>query len=142
MELLIRRGVDTPIRPKDIDVDSTFVHEFEKRDAEVAAYWIVRYCQSRRSWLPFNLEKLARFCAAHYPPSVNTFELLANGVTELVVQDLVRNDKKVLTLTAKFVARCYAASPLPRLPKKRGSRSPRKPSKTRLEHLLSEEDIA
>lgn len=139
--LLIHRSSDTPIRPRDIESDSAFLKTFGTREPEIAAYWIVRYCQSRRSWLPFEFDKLVRFCQAHDPTHSRVHHYLLEGVTELVVNGFLRSEKAFVTLTTSFVARCYSAAPVPGLPRKRYPRGKPSPAKRRYERLIDDEDL-
>lgn len=139
--LLIQRSSDTPIRPRDIESDTSFTKLFGKREAEVAAYWVIRYCQARRSWAPFEFDKLVRFCMAHDSRFTKIHAYLLEGVTELVVNGFVQTEKKVVILSTAFVARCYGASPVLGLPRKRYPRV--KPSKARscYERLIDDADL-
>jgi hypothetical protein len=44
---------------------------------------------------------------------------LVEGVSELVVEGFVQTEKKIVTLTSGFIARCYGAAPVAGLPRKR-----------------------
>jgi hypothetical protein len=139
--LLIHRSSDTPIRPRDIESEFSFDKVFGKREPEVAAYWIVRYCQARRSWAPFEFDRLVRFCLAHDSRFQKIHHYLLEGVSELVLQGFVQIEKKEVTLTTSFVARCYGASPVAGFPRKRHVRV--KPSKARscYERLMDDADL-
>lgn len=138
--LLILRSSDTPIRPRDIESELAFAQTFGKRESEVAAYWIVRYCQAQRSWAPFDFDRLVRFCSAHDPRFSKIYDYLLEGVSELVVDGLVQTEKKVVTLTTGFVARCYGAAPVAGLPRKRPVRV-RTKARSRLERLIDDADF-
>jgi hypothetical protein len=116
---LIHQSSDTPLRPRDIESETSFDKVFGKRESDVAAYWIVRYCQAKRTWVPFEFDKLVRFCMAHDPRFRKIHNYLLEGVAELVVQGLVQTENRVLTLSTVFVARCYGAAPVLGLPRKR-----------------------
>ncbi len=139
--LLILQSSDTPLRPRDIESEVTFTQTFGKRESGVAAYWIIRYCQARRSWTPFEFDKLVHFCMAHDSRFSKIYDYLLEGVSELVVNGFMRSEKKVVTLTTGFVARCYGAAPVPGLPRKRTLRG--KPSKARSchERLIDDADL-
>lgn len=137
--IFIERSTDTPIRPKDIDSDSSFTNMLGQRRSEVAAYWVVRYCQARRSWKPFLFDNLAKFCGHHDQQfSATAHSLLLEGMADLVVRKLVQSDKGIVTLSTSFVARCYENSPIPGLPRKRRLRSSRARVRSRYERLLEE----
>jgi hypothetical protein len=136
------RSTDTPIRPLDIESDNAFLNAFGQREPEVAAYWVVRFCQARRSWKPFLFDKLVRFCLMHdasYPNGVQ--DSLLEGLTDLVVGKFVLSDQGIVTLTTTFVARCYERAPIPGLPRKRRQRQPRKHVKSRYERLMEDESL-
>lgn len=137
--LLVERSSDTPIRPKDIESDHAFTNTFGKRDAEIAAYWIVRYCQSRRSWLPFMFEQIATFCYVHDQRTAAAYNFLMEGVVHLVIDGLVRLDKQKVTLTTTFIARCYASAPVQGMPRKRGPRKPRKNVRSRYQRIFDDD---
>lgn len=139
--LLIHRSTDTPIRPRDVESETAFVKAFGKRESEVAAYWIVRYCQSKRSWLPFDFDKLVRFCQAHDPAHTRIYNYLLEGVSELVVGGFVVSEKRVVTLTTSFVARCYGAAPVPGLPRMRRPRVKRSQARRLHERLIDDADL-
>lgn len=122
MALLIQKTTDTPIRPKDIDTDDFWEGTFDDKVAR-AAFCVVRFCQSRRSWAPFQLDPYLRYLSAMF--SVAGDDL----VTSLVNAKLVQLQEGVVTLTTAFVATCYNTAPVRGLPrkksKKRASRIPR-----------------
>jgi hypothetical protein len=138
--LLILRGSDTPIRPRDIESDLVLANTFGKRESEVTAYWVVRYCQSRRSWTPFNFDKLVRFCTAHDQRFTRIYEYLLEGVSELVVGGFLCLEQKVVTVTTGFIARCYGAAPVAGLPRKRHRRTKIK-ARSCYERLIDDADL-
>jgi hypothetical protein len=138
---LIQRSSDTPIRPRDIESEVAFTQTFGKRESEVAAYWIVRYCQAQRSWSPFEFDKLVRFCMAHDSRFTKIQAYLLEGVSELVVNGFVRTENKVVTLTTTFVARCYGAAPVMGLPRKRYPRVKPSKAKSCYERLIEDADL-
>lgn len=120
--LLIERTTDTPIKPCNIDGDSAFTGVFGKREQENLAVWIVRLCQSRKSWLPFKLKDLANFYALHNHIAVEDFEeavLVMSGKRWLIVDD------GVITLAMAFVTLCYLHAPVLGLPRKKRIRKPK-----------------
>jgi len=138
----ILRSTDTPIRPLDIESDNAFVNTFGGREPEVAAYWIVRFCQARRSWKPFMFEKLANYCSHHDRVFTdNARNYLLEGLTELVVRKFISSNKGQVTLTTSFVARCYGAAPIPGLPRKSVPRQSSKKAKSRYERLMEDESL-
>jgi hypothetical protein len=139
--LLIHRSSDTPIRPRDIESDTTFDKVFGKRECEVAAYWVVRYCQARRSWAPFEFDRLVRFCLAHDSRFQKLHDYLLEGVSELVLQGFLQTEKRSVTLTTSFVARCYGSSPVAGLPRRRPVRVHPSKARSRYERLVDEADL-
>ncbi len=138
--LLILRSSDTPIRPRDIESELAFVQTFGKRESEVAAHWIVRYCQARRSWAPFSFDLLVQYCQAHDSRFSKIYDYLVEGVSELVVEGFVQTENKVVTLTTGFVARCYGAAPVAGLPRKRTLKV-RTRARSCLERLIDDADL-
>ncbi len=139
--LLIQQSSDTPIRPKDVESETIFSRVFNTRESDIAAYWIVRYCQAQRSWTPFEFERFVRFCSAHDPRFTKIREYLLEGVAELVVNGFVQTSERKVVLSTLFVARCYGAAPVLGFPRRR--RPYVKPSKarSRYERLLSDAEI-
>lgn len=140
MTLRITSSSDTPIRPKDIDSDSSFVGVYGgQRETEVAAYWVVRYCQAKRSWRPFAYESLLQFCSAH-EPTAKTY--LRTGVVGLLVDSALVLEQELLTVTTKFIAKCYGAAPLRGLPRRKRMRKVFEEVylKSCLEHILEDAD--
>lgn len=138
--LLILRSSDTPIRPRDIESELAFAQTFGQRESEVAAYWIVRYCQSRRSWAPFDFDRLVSYCQAHDPRFSKIYDYLVEGVSGLAVGGFVQTEQKVVTLTTGFVARCYGAAPIAGIPRKRPLKV-RTRARSRYERLIDDADL-
>ena len=123
MVILIRQPSDTPIRPRDIDVDEGLADAFSG-DAEVAAHWIVRYCQTRRTWAPFGLATFRHYADTYY---IDAKCQIPDGIEALVDSGLVRSEAGNLTLTSDFVASCYKAAPVQGMPRKKRRRIKRRP---------------
>jgi len=134
--LLIHRSSDTPIKPKDCDNERehSFSRLFGKRESDFAAYWIVRFCQARRSFTPFEHDRFTYFCVAHEDPRLR--EKLREGIQDLVLSNLVKLDGLTLTLTAQFVASCYKAAPVQGLPKKKSARKKNGSGMSYIERLI------
>jgi len=141
MTLRITSSSDTPIRPKDIDIDASFVGLYGgQRETEVAAYWVVRFCQAKRSWRPFAYESLLQFCLAHTEPEAKQY--LRTGVVGLIVEGSLALEHELLTLTLKFVAKCYGAAPLRGLPRRKRPKKVLREVylKSCLEQILEDDD--
>jgi hypothetical protein len=131
--LLIERATDTPIRPRDVDGSGSFKGGFGQDNAGRAAWWIVRFCQARGSWTPFNMSQLLQFCWEH-----------AAGTETDCVADFTFDERWVyqredarIVLTTAFVARCYQYAPVLGLPRKRKPRTPKSVKRmSRYERLL------
>lgn len=51
------------IQPKQINASEPFSSTFGAHEAEVAAMWIVRFCQERGNWSRFSLNEIQDFYA-------------------------------------------------------------------------------
>jgi hypothetical protein len=142
MTLGITSSSDTPIRPKDIDSDATFIGLFGgQRETEVVAYWIIRYCQAKRSWRPFTYESLLAYCLAHTEDAAKRY--LMAGVVGLHADKAVLIDANVLTLTTRFVAQCYSIAPLRGMPRRKRTRKVLQEVylKSCLDQILEDDDV-
>lgn len=136
MVLLLQQTTDTPIRPKDIDADGAGA--FPEKAMDDAAFRIIHYCQSRRTWAPFKLSQLTRYMLALWPSWYD--DDLEDGLNRLVSQRLIqRDDKDQMTLTVAFVASCYKASPVQGLPRKKSKKRSRKAPAVSKFQLMSED---
>lgn len=141
MTLRITSSSDTPIRPKDIDSDATFVGLYGgQRETEVAAYWVVRFCQAKRSWRPFAYESLLQYCVAHTAPEAKRY--LRTGIVALIVEGSLALEEELLTITSRFVAKCYGAAPLRGLPRRKRPKKILQEVylKSSLEQILEDDD--
>jgi len=127
--LLIERGSDIPIRTKDVDGDGRFIGAFEHRENEIAAKHIVRFCQSRKSWRPFQFKQLQEFCEA------DVLEAIKDFIQESV---WISFEDGLVKLSTAFVARCYESAPVQGTPKKKRFRKPKFVNRiSRYERLLN-----
>ena len=94
---------DTSIRPGDIDLSRNFVGAFGHRESEVAAKWIVRFCQERGTlWEPIPLSELQAFYARSYPDDFGLFQL---------VYGYVKLKDGLVHILTPFVIACHRAAP-------------------------------
>lgn len=63
--LTSRRKTVTNIKPIEIDASEPLFSTFGAHEAEVAAMWIIRFCQYRKSWEPFLREDIQDFYENH-----------------------------------------------------------------------------
>jgi hypothetical protein len=77
---------------------------------------VVRFCQAKRSWRPFPYESLLQFCSAH-EPATKTY--LRTGVIGLLENRDLMLERDLLTITTKFIAKCYGAAPLLGMPRRK-----------------------
>ena len=142
MTLPINHSSDTPIRPRDVDSSNTFVSAFGKRETEVTAFLVVRFCQLKKNWKPFTVEAFTQYClSAHdHGSEAKVRSYLLDGLTHLNMGEYIRIDKGVVTLTTAFVARCYQKAPVLGTPRKR-SPKPKLYRANRYDRLASGEDI-
>lgn len=139
MVILIQQSSDTPVRPRDIDTDDTLLGTFGgDRDAELAAFWIVRLCQRHRSWRPFPISRLTSYI--HVNDGESSDEQLMAGLAVLTEKGLVRSDKGAVTLTTAFVATCYKAHPVQGMPRRKYARASRKTDKVSKYQRIKGED--
>ena len=101
-----------PIRPQDIDVNRHFLSAFGKGEVEIAANYIVRFCQKLGGWKAFTKESLDKF----YQENGGTKEWIFHRRNtfpfywfneKLLAQ---RPDGKYC-VTNLFIDRCFASSP-------------------------------
>ncbi len=100
---------NTPIRPQDIDTSRRFMEAFGNMETEISANWVVLFCQRRgKGWAPISLSELQAFYVRELgKKSTFTFNRLTGDKYVTVDGDKV-------VLTTRFVARCYASSPVHR----------------------------
>lgn len=55
----------TDIKPIEIDASEPLFSTFGAHEAEVAAMWIIQFCQYRKSWEPFLREDIQDFYQEH-----------------------------------------------------------------------------
>lgn len=105
----LRRGPSLKIRPSRIDVMSNRRKIlFQDGRANAAAMWIVEFCQRRNSnsWKPFKMSDLQA-----YYRSVGLFPEDTLPLGKLVTGGYISVERGRCTVTPRFVAHCYAASP-------------------------------
>lgn len=104
------------IQPKDIDTGKHFFDAFGKREREVSAKWIVRFCQHRElGWTPFTYKEIDDF----YRSKGMLDGFWMNGLENYgIVPDKIEGEKRhkptfnhTYTIHHEFVSRCYKASP-------------------------------
>lgn len=100
------------IRPEDIDINRHFLSAFGRGEVEIAANYIVRFCQKLGGWKAFTKESLDNF----YQENGGTKEWVFNRRDtfpfywlneKLLVQ---RSDGKYC-VTNLFIDRCFLSSP-------------------------------
>lgn len=138
MSFLIERSSDTPLRPRDVAADN--IHQaFGSRDAEVAAIYIVRFCQGKGNWKPFTFQALLDLCIAAGDQLEKAKNRLTEGLTTLTLGEFIRRDGDLITLSTAFVARCYLKSPARVDPKKRIRVRKKKSTDSVFTRLLNED---
>ncbi|SRR6266496_1597589 len=96
----------TPIRPSDINWKLQFFDAFNSRETEASASWIVQFCEQNNgnTWERFQVTALFAFCRANGHRGEFSFN-------RLIPKGYVTIKDGVCTVTAQFVAKCYAAQP-------------------------------
>jgi hypothetical protein len=94
----------TVIKPEDIDTSKPFGDAFGRVEAETSAAWIVAFCQDRgKGWESFTFPELEAFYNEKGRRNFQFNGLLALGY--------IRESEGIYSITAKFIAKCYGASP-------------------------------
>lgn len=89
----LKDRLESLIQPSDINTSKPFYGSFNKSEAEDQANVIVRFCQRKRGWVKFRLSDIR-------------YSFIENELLNyLTVAD------GVLSVTPKFIAACYKASP-------------------------------
>jgi hypothetical protein len=105
-------SVQYPIRPEDIDANRHFFGAFGKGEVEIAAKYIVRFCQQLGGWKALTVEE------------INNFYRENGGLTEWVFNRrdtfpfhwlneklLARRQDGKCCVTNLFINRCFQSSP-------------------------------
>lgn len=101
-----------PIRPEHIDASTTrkFMGSiWQNMETEISAYWLVKFAQSRESWMPFAMEDFDRFYQETFPGKFCFNKLTPNYIQKLTEDDGWNRDWMAFTI--EFVAACYATTP-------------------------------
>lgn len=107
-----------PIRPEDIDADQHFYMAFGQAEVEMAAQYVVRFCQKLGGWKAFTKEELNQFYIEIGGPRNLTLHSFSFGLkptfpfywlSELLLAQRPGNDK--YCVTDLFIERCFASSP-------------------------------
>lgn len=105
------------IRPEDIDVSRHFLSAFGWAQAEIAANWIVRFCQQLGGWKAFTKEDLNKFYLENGGKEQNKllFKSEANRnkfpFYWLGERLLVQRPDGKCCVTNLFIDRCFLSSP-------------------------------
>lgn len=89
-----------PIQPKHIDASQQLYEAFGDGEKEIAAMWIVRFCQKLGGWGPFYIGDLAEFFTMRF------------GFSGLDEDGFIVIKGEQCTVTHEFVARCFLSSPV------------------------------
>ncbi len=88
-----------PIQPEMIRVDEHFWNTFDNTEAEITAYWLVRFAQSVKCWSSFNQERIDKF----YKHSFQFNGLIGRGYI-IEKEDGYR-------FTHEFICQCFLNNP-------------------------------
>ncbi len=101
-----------PIRPKDIDTTRHFLSAFGKGEVEVAAQYVVRFCQKLGGWKAFTKEDLNKFYLENGGAKEWVFERKRSFPFHwLNDRLLVKRPDGRYCVTDLFIDRCFNSSP-------------------------------
>ena len=97
------------IQPKDIDTSNRLLDTFGKQEREIAARWIVRFCQERElGWAPFTYREINEF----YKSKGFKDDFRMNGLHEYGIVPDGDPQNAAYTIHYEFVSRCCESSPM------------------------------